>query len=215
MLAPVPEAPVPEGRLSKREFRIDSDEGTVTCPSGHAVPISTAASGVRRAIFPRAVCRDCPLKLSCCPTMPRRQIELVAEEELLIAARQALNDQATARASAAHQAADRAAARPARPPLSRAPNAVHRWREAPATGLMDRCVGQSEPDQPTTRHPNELRAARPATPRLAPRPRSDAAPPTLHSSRHQPPNARPRPFHKDHLFSGLLATSSPDRAVGV
>ena len=92
MLAAVPEAPVPEGRLAKRDFRIDPDAGTVTCPAGHTVPISTAASGVRRAGFPTALCGTCPLKPRCCPTLTRRQIELVAEEELLIAARQALDD---------------------------------------------------------------------------------------------------------------------------
>ena len=60
------------------------------------MPINTAPSGVRRASFPRALCADCPLKSRCCPTLPRKQIELLAEEELLIAARQALDDPAIA-----------------------------------------------------------------------------------------------------------------------
>ena len=95
VLAPVPEAPVPDDRLGKREFRIDPEAGTVTCPGGHVIAITTSPSGVRRASFSQPVCRDCPLKPPCCPTLPRRQIELVAEEELLIAAREALDDPAT------------------------------------------------------------------------------------------------------------------------
>jgi transposase len=96
VLAPVPEAPVAEGRLGKRDFQIDPAQGTVTCPAGHTVSISTAASGVRRAGFPRALCGACPLKSRCCPTTPRKKIELVAEEELLIAARLALDEPAAA-----------------------------------------------------------------------------------------------------------------------
>jgi hypothetical protein len=96
VLAPIPEASVPEGRVGKRDFRIDPDSGTVTCPAGHIAPINTAASGVRRASFARPVCRECPLKSRCCPTLPRKVIELNADEELLIAAREALKDPANA-----------------------------------------------------------------------------------------------------------------------
>jgi hypothetical protein len=39
VLAPVPEAPVAEGRLAKRDFVIDIDAGTVTCPAGHLAAI--------------------------------------------------------------------------------------------------------------------------------------------------------------------------------
>jgi Transposase DDE domain len=45
VLAPVPEAPVAAGRLGKRDFVIDIDAGTVTCPAGHAAAIGTAPSG--------------------------------------------------------------------------------------------------------------------------------------------------------------------------
>jgi hypothetical protein len=96
VLAPVPDATVPEGRLAKRDFRIDPDAGTVTCPAGHTVPVRTQPSGIRRALFSRAICRDCPLKSRCCPTQPRKAIELNPDEGLLIAARQALDDPATA-----------------------------------------------------------------------------------------------------------------------
>ena len=96
VLAPIPKASMPEGRLGKRDFRIDPDTSTVTCPAGNTASISTAASGVRRAAFARSACRECPLKHRCCPTLPRKVIELNTDEELLIAARKALEDPASA-----------------------------------------------------------------------------------------------------------------------
>jgi transposase len=97
VLAPVPEAPVPEGRLAKRDFTIDPDAGTVTCPAGHTVPIGTQPSGQRRALFLASLCRDCPLKSRCLgPRSNFRMIEINPQEELLIAARQALDDPETA-----------------------------------------------------------------------------------------------------------------------
>ena len=50
VLAPVPEAPVVEGRLGKRDFQIDLDAGTVTCPAGDTAPIRTRALRSRRAL---------------------------------------------------------------------------------------------------------------------------------------------------------------------
>jgi len=97
VLAPVPEAPVPEGRLAKRDFKIDPDAGTVTCPAGHTVPIGTQPSGQRRALFLASLCRDCPLKSRCLgPRSDFRMIEINPQEDLLIAARQALEDPVTA-----------------------------------------------------------------------------------------------------------------------
>jgi hypothetical protein len=92
VLAPVPEAPIREGRLDKRDFDIDPQAGIVSCPAGHTAPIRTEPSGQRRASFSQSVCGSCPLKPRCTPTLPRRQILLAPEEDLLIAARQALND---------------------------------------------------------------------------------------------------------------------------
>jgi hypothetical protein len=71
VLAPVPEAPVPEGRLAKRDFHIDPEAGTATCPAGHTVAINTGRSGVRRASFRPTVCRDCPLKAALLPDPAR------------------------------------------------------------------------------------------------------------------------------------------------
>jgi len=96
VLAPVPEAPVKEGRLPKRAFEIDLEAGTVTCPAGQVAPIRTEPSGTRRAGFATQACQACPLKERCCPTQRRRQILIASEEEHLIAARQALDDPETA-----------------------------------------------------------------------------------------------------------------------
>jgi hypothetical protein len=96
VLAPVPEGKIVEDRLAKRDFNIDLDAGAVTCPAGHTVTISTSKTGFRGANFTREMCRRCPLKAACCPGRPRRQVNLGEHEDLLIAARQALADPATA-----------------------------------------------------------------------------------------------------------------------
>jgi transposase len=97
VLAPVPEAPVPAGRLAKRDFEIEPAAGTVTCPAGHVAAIGTAPAGERRAIFARAVCGGCPLRGRCLgPRTQHKILRLAPNEELLIAARQALEDPATA-----------------------------------------------------------------------------------------------------------------------
>lgn len=97
VLAPVPEAPASNDRLRKRDFRIDLDEGTVTCPEGQAAEIKTAASGERWATFSKPVCDTCPLRSRCVgPRKGRRQIWIAPEEQLMVAARQALDDPSTA-----------------------------------------------------------------------------------------------------------------------
>jgi len=96
VLAPVPDGTITEGRVGKRDFTIDPAAGTVTCPAGHTATITTSKKGVRSARIARAVCGACPLKDQCCPGRPNRQIELSEHEELIIAAREALNDSDTA-----------------------------------------------------------------------------------------------------------------------
>lgn len=96
MLAPVPEPPRREGRIDKRECEVELDAGTVTCPAGQVARIRTEPSGQRRAGFARSACADCPLKPRCVPTQRRKQILLAPEEELVIAARQTLDDPANA-----------------------------------------------------------------------------------------------------------------------
>jgi hypothetical protein len=92
VLAPVPEGEVLEGRVGKRDFTIDPAAGTVTCPAGHTAAITTSKKGVRTARISRAKCRGCPLKEQCCPGRESRQITIGEHEELIVAARQALND---------------------------------------------------------------------------------------------------------------------------
>ena len=93
VLAPVPEAPVREGRLGKHDFHIDLEAGTVTCPAGQVAKIHAQPAGARAAVFRGSVCRDCALRDRCLgPRSSFRSIQLAPEEELLIAARQALDD---------------------------------------------------------------------------------------------------------------------------
>jgi transposase len=97
VLAPVPGAPPREGRLDKRDFTIEMKAATVRCPAGQLAPIRTEPSGQRRASFAKASCDACSLRERCLSSARgRRQILIASEEELLIAARQALKDPANA-----------------------------------------------------------------------------------------------------------------------
>jgi transposase len=96
VLAPVPEGKLVEGRFGKHDFGIDLEAGTVSCPAGNAVQISVSGTGFRQASFSAAVCGACPLKARCCPGRARRQIKFGDHDELLLAARKALADPATA-----------------------------------------------------------------------------------------------------------------------
>jgi hypothetical protein len=62
VLAPVQEQPRREDRLDKRDFIIDLDGATVTCPAGHTAPIGTDR---RRALFNKGLCGRCPLRERC------------------------------------------------------------------------------------------------------------------------------------------------------
>lgn len=93
VLAPVLRAPRKPDRLSKRDFATDLVAGTVTCPAGEIAPIRVEPSGARRATFVKTRCADCPLRARCVsPARGDRQILIAPDEELLIAARQALDD---------------------------------------------------------------------------------------------------------------------------
>ena len=97
VLAPVPEPPAKDGRLSKRDFHIDLEAGTVTCPAGEIAPIRTEPSGQRRASFAKVACDRCPLRDACvAPGRGRRSLQIAPDEALLIAARQALDEPRTA-----------------------------------------------------------------------------------------------------------------------
>jgi hypothetical protein len=96
VLAPVPEGPGRPGRLAKRDFQIDLQAGTVTCPAGQRAPIRTEPSGARRASFSKRGCDVCSRKDRCTTARGDRQVLLAPDEDRLIAARQALDDPAQA-----------------------------------------------------------------------------------------------------------------------
>src|SRR3954447_24272611 len=97
VLAPLPLGTIRPGRLSKRDFAIDPGAGTVTCPAGEVAGIRVEPSGARRARFAKAVCDRCALRDRCVePVKGAKTVLLAPDEELLIAARQALDDPVTA-----------------------------------------------------------------------------------------------------------------------
>lgn len=94
VLAPVPESRPRPGRLGKRDFRIDLESGTVTCPAGRmaSIPAAPAPSGMRRASFPRAGCAGCTLAERCLSSEGRRQVPIEPREDLLLAGIAAMAD---------------------------------------------------------------------------------------------------------------------------
>ena len=97
VLAPLAPGMTKPGRFAKRDFPVDLDAGTVTCPAGETTPIRTEPKGARRARFAKAACDRCALRDRCVqPAGGFKAVLLAPEEELLIAARQALDDPPTA-----------------------------------------------------------------------------------------------------------------------
>lgn len=82
--------------FTKAEFEIDLEADTVTCPAGHVAPIGPPRRGGERvANFRRSDCRPCPLRERC-TKQERRSLTLGRREDLLLAARKALEDPETA-----------------------------------------------------------------------------------------------------------------------
>jgi len=97
VLAPLPPGARRDGRISKADFEIDPGAGMVACPGGHVAPIRTEPAGARRVRFAKATCAHCALRDRCVePAKGSRSVLIAPDEELLIAARHALNDPATA-----------------------------------------------------------------------------------------------------------------------
>ena len=97
VLAPLPAGSRREDRVAKRDFAIDPGAGTVICPAGEVAAIRVEPSGARRARFAKAGCERCALR-DCCvePVKGTKTVLLAPDEELLIAARHALEDPHTA-----------------------------------------------------------------------------------------------------------------------
>jgi len=97
VLAQLPQGTVREDHLGKRDFRVDLAAGSVTCPAGQTAQIRTEPSGRRKASFAKTACDACPLWAHCvAPSRGTRTIPIASQEELLLAARQALDDPANA-----------------------------------------------------------------------------------------------------------------------
>jgi hypothetical protein len=76
----------PQGHFPKDRFRIDLDQGTVTCPARLKVPILPARGGGGVARFGRA-CQVCPLASSCTSSRAGRTVTIHPHETHLQAAR--------------------------------------------------------------------------------------------------------------------------------
>jgi transposase len=76
----------PQGHFTKQQFRIDLDQGTVTCPARLTVPILPARGGGGLARFGRA-CQVCPLAAACTSSTTGRTITIHPHQARLQAAR--------------------------------------------------------------------------------------------------------------------------------
>ena len=59
------------GGFTVDDFTVSEQQGTVTCPAGHTVPLSRT----RVATF-GALCRDCPLRQQCTTCKTGRKLVL-------------------------------------------------------------------------------------------------------------------------------------------
>jgi hypothetical protein len=83
----------PAGHFTKQQFRIDLDQGTVTCPARLTVPIIPARGGSGVARFGRA-CAACPLASACTSSPAGRTVTVHPQEARLQAARSRQRDPA-------------------------------------------------------------------------------------------------------------------------
>jgi hypothetical protein len=97
VLAPLAPGDTRPEHLAKQAFVIDFEANSVRCPAGATAPIRREPSGARRARFDKAECDHCALRERCVtPARGDRAILLAEHEELLQAARRALDDPTTA-----------------------------------------------------------------------------------------------------------------------
>src|SRR5712691_7812179 len=82
VIKPKPLRPPVEGGFTVDDFTVSGEQGTVTCPAGHTVPLSRT----RVATF-GVLCRDCPLRERCTTCKTGRKLVLHSRDDLLRAAR--------------------------------------------------------------------------------------------------------------------------------
>lgn len=87
MLAPVPERRTSGGCLGKRDFPIDLEAGTVSCPGGRTRPITSrpCACGQRGATSRRGGCGERALMGARLDSRGRRAVRIEPREDLLLA----------------------------------------------------------------------------------------------------------------------------------
>jgi hypothetical protein len=88
VIKPKPLQAAVAGGFTVDDFTVDPQAGTVTCPNGHARPISAT----RVATF-GALCRTCPLRQRCTTSKTGRTIILHDHDALLRQARRDWADQ--------------------------------------------------------------------------------------------------------------------------
>jgi hypothetical protein len=82
VIKPKPLRPPVTGGFTVDDFTVSEEQGTVTCPAGHTVPLSRT----RVATF-GVLCRDCPLRERCTTCKTGRKLVLHERDDLLRAAR--------------------------------------------------------------------------------------------------------------------------------
>ena len=83
VIKPGPLRPAVPGGFTIDDFTIDEQAGTVTCPAGHAMPMSART---RTVTFGR-LCAACPLRTRCTTAKDGRSTRIHPHEDLLRAAR--------------------------------------------------------------------------------------------------------------------------------
>ncbi len=82
VIKPKPLRPPVQGGFTVDDFTVSEEQGTVTCPAGHTVPLSRT----RVATF-GVLCRNCPLRERCTTCKTGRKLVLHPRDDLLRAAR--------------------------------------------------------------------------------------------------------------------------------
>ena len=83
VIKPGPLRPAVPGGFTIDDFTIDEQAGTVTCPAGHAMPMSART----RTVNFGQLCAACPLRTRCTTAKDGRSTRIHPHEELLRAAR--------------------------------------------------------------------------------------------------------------------------------